>query len=93
MIKELDFITYAKADFDYTVYISGAAQPKLTKENVMNILLIVPSLPKQEAIVLYLDEVTTKIDQAITQKQIIQLKEYKQSLINNVVTGKVRVAS
>ncbi|SJN49702.1 Type I restriction-modification system, specificity subunit S [Sphingobacterium sp. JB170] len=59
----------------------------------MNILLIVPSLPKQEAIVLYLDEVTTKIDQAITQKQIIQLKEYKQSLINNVVTGKVRVAS
>lgn len=53
----------------------------------------IPSIQEQEAIVAYLDEVTGKIDQAIAQKQeqITKLKEYKQSLINDVVTGKVKV--
>lgn len=53
----------------------------------------IPSIQEQEQIVAYLDEVTGKIDQAIAQKQeqITKLKEYKQSLINDVVTGKVRV--
>ena len=57
--------------------------------------LLVPILPikEQKTIVAHLDEVTDKIDQAITQKgeQITKLKEYKQSLINDVVTGKVKV--
>lgn len=53
-----------------------------------------PPLSEQEAIVAYLEEVTGKIDQAILQKQeqIEKLKHYKQSLINEVVTGKVKVA-
>lgn len=54
---------------------------------------IVPPFPEQEQIVAYLDEQTSKIDKAIAQKQdqIIKLKEYKQSLINEVVTGKLKV--
>lgn len=59
-----------------------------------NLYITIPiSLKEQEQIVAYLDEVTGKIDQAITQKQvqITKLKEYKQSLINDVVTGKVKV--
>lgn len=60
----------------------------------MNIWLVVPPLSEQEAIVAYLDEATNKIDQAIAQReaQIEKLKAYKQSLINEVVTGKIRVA-
>lgn len=53
----------------------------------------IPPIQEQEQIVAYLDDVTGKIDQAIAQKQeqITKLKEYKQSLINDVVTGKVKV--
>lgn len=53
----------------------------------------IPPIQEQEQIVTYLDEVTGKIDQAIAQKQeqITKLKEYKQSLINDVVTGKIKV--
>lgn len=41
----------------------------------------------------YLSKETTKIDQAIALKtaHIEKLKEYKSVLINDVVTGKVRV--
>ncbi|MVZ62158.1 restriction endonuclease subunit S [Sphingobacterium humi] len=54
----------------------------------------IPRIFEQEAIVVYLDDQTGKIDQAIALKteQIEKLKAYKQSLINEVVTGKVKVA-
>lgn len=52
-----------------------------------------PPLHEQQEIVAYLEEQTAKIDKAIVQKQeqIVKLKEYKQSLINEVVTGKLKV--
>lgn len=53
----------------------------------------IPPYQEQKEIVAYLEEQTSKIDKAIAQKQeqIIKLKEYKQSLINEVVTGKLKV--
>ncbi len=55
--------------------------------------IVVPPLEEQQTIVDYLDRETNKIDQTITtvQKSIELLKEYKQSLISSVVTGKVKV--
>lgn len=52
-----------------------------------------PSKKEQKEIVDYLDSGTKKIETAISLKQqeIAKLKEYKSSLINSVVTGKVRV--
>ena len=46
------------------------------------------------AIASYLDTKTAQIDQAIALQQnyIAKLKEYKATLIDSVVTGKVRVA-
>ncbi|HHE9102107.1 TPA: restriction endonuclease subunit S, partial [Haemophilus influenzae] len=51
------------------------------------------SLAEQQQIADYLDKQTSKIDQAIALKtaHIEKLKEYKSVLINDVVTGKVRV--
>ncbi|HHV6697653.1 TPA: restriction endonuclease subunit S, partial [Haemophilus influenzae] len=51
------------------------------------------SLAEQQKIADYLDTQTAKIDQAIALKtaHIEKLKEYKSVLINDVVTGKVRV--
>lgn len=73
---------------------SSPSMKNISKGDFLNIPIPVGSLVEQEQIVAYLEKQTSKIDQAITKKteQIAKLKEYKQSLINEVVTGKVRVA-
>jgi type I restriction enzyme S subunit len=57
--------------------------------------LQIPKPPKEEQrnIVDYIENITKKIETAISLKQqeIEKLKEYKSSLINSVVTGKVKV--
>ena len=59
-----------------------------------DILIPYPSYDEQIKIVEYIENQTTKIDKAIELQQnyILKLKEYKASLIDSVVTGKVRVA-
>ena len=58
------------------------------------LLLPIPPYLEQQKIADYLDKQTAKIDQAIALKtaHIEKLKEYKSVLINDVVTGKVRVS-
>ncbi len=57
-------------------------------------LIPVPPLDEQRAIVAYIEEKTAKIDQAVAglTQQVAALKEYKQRLIADVVTGQMRVA-
>ena len=52
-----------------------------------------PPLTEQEQIVEYINTHTTEIDHLISieQKRIETLKEYRQSLISEVVTGKIRI--
>jgi type I restriction enzyme S subunit len=52
-----------------------------------------PPLSEQNEIVYYLDEQTHLIDKTISieEKRIELLKEYRQSLISEVVTGKRKV--
>jgi type I restriction enzyme S subunit len=58
-----------------------------------NLQFPLPPLPEQTAIAAFLDEKTTKIDTAISiqQQQIAKLKEYKSTLIDSAVTGKIKV--
>ncbi|UTA66515.1 restriction endonuclease subunit S [Emticicia sp. 21SJ11W-3] len=70
-----------------------SAQPNLSMENLGNFCFTFPPLFEQKDIVKFLDNQTTIIDKSIeieTQK-IEKLKEYRQSLISNVVTGKIKV--
>ena len=55
--------------------------------------ILIPSLEEQEEIADYLDQETNRIDNLIdkTKEQIANLKEYKQALISNAVTGKIKV--
>ncbi len=71
----------------------GATVESIEMSLMLDNLTLVPPFSEQQEIVTYLEERTSKIDQAISQKQeqITKLKEYKQSLINEVVTGKVRI--
>lgn len=54
----------------------------------------IPSKNEQNVIVDFLDQKTFEIDQAIAikEQEIQKLKEYKTTLINDAVTGKIKVA-
>lgn len=68
-------------------------QLNLNTDTVGAIKIPIPPLCEQQKIADYLDKQTAKIDQAIALKtaHIEKLREYKSVLINDVVTGKVRV--
>jgi type I restriction enzyme, S subunit len=69
-----------------------------TIENVngdkyQNYIFPLPPLKEQEQIVAYLDEKTSIIDKSISieERRIGLLKEYRQSIISQVITGKIKV--
>lgn len=73
---------------------SATAQPKINKNNIRALNIVLPPLEEQQAIVSYLDKEMQHFDSAITncQRQISLLQERKQIIINEVVTGKVKVS-
>ena len=78
---------------DFTTSISGSAQPKLTLEAIKEIPVCVPSENEIDGITSELKKVVGNFRKLLEvhNKKIDTLKEYRQSLISSVVTGKVRV--
>jgi len=72
---------------------TGVKLPRVSPDIIMNSEIIYPPISEQQKIVEYLDKQTEEIDTLIKleQKKIDTLKEYRQSLISEVVTGKIRV--
>lgn len=89
----IDYFCELLEILDYTIWVSGSAQPKLTQEALMNIHLIEPPINEQNLIADFIQSQTTQIDTTITKtlQEIELLKEYKTALISEVVTGKVDV--
>ena len=78
----------------YILYLSSSnTQNNLNAEKVKNIDLVLPKNNEQTAIANFLDQKTAEIDSLIAdlQNQIAKLKEYRQSLIYEAVTGKIDV--
>lgn len=73
--------------------ITGATRPALGIQQIRKFKLVIPNSNELLNVVEYLESSSQKIETAITLKQqeIEKLKEYKSSLINSCVTGKVRV--
>ncbi|MFA6809207.1 MAG: restriction endonuclease subunit S [Eubacteriales bacterium] len=71
----------------------GFTRINLKIEKINDLLLIVPPLPEQQAIADYLDTKTAHIDRIIEtiNTQITKLQELRKTLINDVVTGKIKV--
>jgi len=71
----------------------GAKMPRAEWTFVGAMLFPVPPLPEQAAIVEYLDAQTAKLDTAIAaaRREIELLREYRERLIADVVSGKVDV--
>jgi type I restriction enzyme S subunit len=75
------------------IYAYGTAQKQLNTGIVRNIFIAFPPLSEQKEIANYLDTKTAHIDQIIQtiNTQIEKLKELRKTLINDVVTGKIKV--
>lgn len=89
-----DFCAYAFEAADYSLFITGSAQPKLSQENLGRIKIAIPPLSEQQSIATYLDQKCSEIDELISIKKqkIEKLKDYKKSLIFECVTGKRKVS-
>jgi type I restriction enzyme S subunit len=73
---------------------SFGTQPNIGMGVIENLKLVVPTnIKEQQEIVDYLDKHTKEIDDLVSmeQKKIELLKEFRQSLISEVITGKIKV--
>ncbi|EIG0596520.1 restriction endonuclease subunit S [Campylobacter upsaliensis] len=85
------FFTYGKLGvFDSVV--SRVSIAHLVLEKLVNVDMVVPPLQEQKQIANFLDEKCEKINSAIekTKRQIALIKEYKNTLINEAVCGRIR---
>jgi len=81
---------------EYTELISrGVTLTRISRGMLGNNQVLLPPLKEQEQIVAYLDEKTSTIDKSISieERRIGLLKEYRQSIISQVVTGKIKVTA
>lgn len=74
-------------------YANANTQSNVGIDSIQRFKTITPPLPTQHVIADYLDRKTAQIDSLISDitDQIEKLKEYRQSIISEVVTGKVAV--
>ena len=72
---------------------TGITRFSLGKSIIENLSTLLPPLSEQRTIANFLDHKTQQIDELISteQRKIELLKEYRQSLISEVVTGKIDV--
>ena len=101
----IGFFPFESTSIDYLYHVFGSlrqefyknstvsTQMNLNVDRVASIKIPLPPLSEQQQIVEYLDEQTQLIDNTISieEKRIELLKEYRQSLISEVVTGKRKV--
>lgn len=82
-----------KKNGGYIGLVQETAQPALSLSGLNNFGLPVAPIEEQEAMITYVEQQVNKLESSITKtlRQIELLKEYKQSLITEVVTGKRKV--
>lgn len=92
--KELDKVYFNyllhRYDVAYMKLLGSGVRQTISFNHIANSLLAFPPLSEQTAIAQFLDDKTAKIDRAIAQKEklITLLKERKQIIIQDLVTGK-----
>jgi len=71
----------------------GGLRQSMSYQDISNLYIPVPPIGEQKSIVSYINERVGKIDTLSSklQKEIENIKEYKQRLISDVVTGQIKV--
>ena len=79
---------------DFSLFVTGAAQPKLTMENLGRFHLAVPPVPEQKEIVTFIQGKDIEFRRLFTQieSQIETLTAYRKSLIHECVAGQRRIS-
>lgn len=96
-ISEDYFYHYLKTSIVQTQIekeVIGSTIPTISENKILNFKIAIPiNEVELKQIVSYIETQSTKIDQAVAikEQEIEKLKEYKVSLIDAVVTGKVKV--
>lgn len=90
--NDYSFIAHLLESGDFTNYITGSAQPKLSQFNLMRFPIAIPSLDEQKHISNYLDIECSRIDAMLTKTRssIEEYKKLKQAVITQAVTKGVR---
>ena len=72
---------------------NGTAQPNLSADNLGKYKFCIPPVEEQKAIVKYLNNICSQIDNLVIwkKKQLSTIQQHKKSLIYEYVTGKKRV--
>lgn len=72
---------------------NGTAQPNLSADNLGKYKICIPPVEEQKAIVKYLNNICSQIDNLIIgkKKQLSTIQQHRKSLIYEYVTGKKRV--
>jgi type I restriction enzyme S subunit len=91
--SNLEYLQAVMEGISYRPWISGAAQPKLTKDRLLSIALTVAPLDEQMEIMKFVDSETAPLTTSITryEREITLLREYRTRLTADVVTGKLDV--
>ena len=89
----LEYLAAVMESLNYSPWISGAAQPKLTQDRLMSIAIVVPPRSEQDEIIADTKSRTSELTTGIVRarRQIELLEEYRTRLIADVVTGKLDV--
>lgn len=87
------YMYYQSLNFPFDRYSTSTALPSMTSRDLGNNDVCVPPLSEQEEIVEYIERKIKPIDASITKakREIELLKELKQSVITEAVTGKIKV--
>lgn len=91
--NNIKFIFYLFKSLNLQSFSAGSAVATLNRNVIHQLKIAIPPTSEQKAIANYLDTKTAQIDQIIQtiNTQIEKLKEFRKTLINDVVTGKIKV--
>jgi len=87
------FIYYLMIGLDFKSYAAGSAVGTLNRNNIHQIYVDIPEVGVQKMIVKIIEENNSVIDNGIfkAKSEIEKAKEYQESLITQIVTGKIKV--
>lgn len=86
-----DFILHYLNSIDYRQYVNGTTRLKLTKSNLVEIIIPTPSVSFQRVIVSKIEELFSELDIGIENLRTAQqqLKVYRQTVLDSAFKGKL----
>lgn len=87
------YLYFCATTIPFGFYSTATALPSMTQTDLLNHKFAVPSVSEQLDIIAFIEDKEFEIEECIKlqHQQISKLKEYKTTLINSAVTGKIKI--